>query len=51
MSPYLVGVLGAFIGAGFANYFEIAKPYYYLLILGGSVIFHSLTVRYYKNRK
>jgi len=51
MSPYFVGVIGALIGGGFATYFAIPKPYYYLLIFGGSVIFHLLTVRYYKNRK
>jgi hypothetical protein len=51
MSPYVVGVFGALIGGGFARYFAIPGPYYYFLIVGSSVIFHSLTVRYYKDRK
>ena len=51
MSPYFVGVIGALIGGGFATYFAIPKPYYYFLIVGGSVIFHSLTLMYYKRRK
>ena len=46
MSSYLVGVLGAAIGGGFATVLDISSPYRYLLIVGGSIVFYSLAEKY-----
>jgi hypothetical protein len=50
MSSYLVGVLGAAIGGGFATVFDISSPYRYFLIIGNSVLFYSLAEKYNKNK-
>ncbi len=48
MSSYLVGVLGAAIGGGFATVLDISSPYRYFLIIGNSVLFYSLAEKYNK---